>query len=226
MSTTSVTLDLSRTTTTTLTATVNPGTANINKGITWSSNDSSIATVDKNSGLVTGVSIGTTDIIARTDNGKTCTAKVTVIATIKNLEVSPSSKDIDINKETQLTVKTTPGQTTERVVWETSNSGVATVDQTGKVKGISKGTAIIKARNTDGTIFSTATIYVAKTHYGWYVENYTAKTDKDTKWKVFYEDNNNTYIIADKWIDMNGHMPIVKNGGIFRLGRSMARMGK
>ena len=226
MSTTSVTLDLSRTTTTTLTATVNPGTANINKGITWSSNDSSIATVDKNSGLVTGVSIGTADIIARTDNGKTCTAKVTVIATIKNLEVSPSSKDIDINKETQLTVKTTPGQTTERVVWETSNSGVATVDQTGKVKGISKGTAIIKARNTDGTIFSTATIYVAKTHYGWYVENYTAKEDKDTKWKVFYEDNNNTYIIADKWIDMNGHMPIVKNGGFLRFGRSMARMGK
>ena len=209
MNTTSVTLDLSRTTTTTLTATVNPGTANVQRGITWSSSNNKIATV--NNGVVTGVSIGTTDIIARTDNGKTCTTKVTVIATIKNLEVSPSSKDIDINKETQLTVKTTPVQTTEKVVWETSNSGVATVDQTGKVKGISKGTAIIKARNTDGTIFSTATIYVAKTHYGWYVENYTAKKDKYTKWKVFYEDDDNTYIIADKWININGHVPIVKS---------------
>ena len=46
--------------------------------VTWSSSDESIAKVDPNTGEVTGVSKGTTTIIAKDENGKTSTCTVTV----------------------------------------------------------------------------------------------------------------------------------------------------
>ena len=47
--------------------------------LTWSSSDGSIVTVDGN-GIVTAVSVGTADITATAENGKTATCSVTVIA--------------------------------------------------------------------------------------------------------------------------------------------------
>lgn len=47
--------------------------------LTWSSSDESIVTVDDN-GIVTAVSVGTADITATAENGKTATCRVTVIA--------------------------------------------------------------------------------------------------------------------------------------------------
>ncbi len=59
-----------------LNATVNPSKAT-NKTISWSSNNTKVATVDKN-GKVAGKSKGTATITAKTSNGKTDTCKVTV----------------------------------------------------------------------------------------------------------------------------------------------------
>ena len=67
--------------TTQLTATVAPADAT-NKGVTWSSNNTSVATVN-NSGLVTGVATGNATITATTDDGGyTATCAVTVVAPV------------------------------------------------------------------------------------------------------------------------------------------------
>lgn len=46
--------------------------------VTWSSDDNSIASVDKSTGIVTGIKVGTTKILATTANGKTSFCTVTV----------------------------------------------------------------------------------------------------------------------------------------------------
>ena len=72
---TSVTLEEGKTTT--LTATVSPSNAT-NKNVTWSSNNTNVATV--NNGTVTAKKAGTAHITAKSNNGKTATCKVTVKA--------------------------------------------------------------------------------------------------------------------------------------------------
>lgn len=63
-----------------LTATVTPSNAD-NKAVTWSSDKTSIATVDSN-GVVKGVAAGTAVITARTVDGNiVATATITVTAT-------------------------------------------------------------------------------------------------------------------------------------------------
>lgn len=61
----------------TISATVLPDNAN-NTTVTWTSDKTAVATVDN--GIVTGKSVGTAVITAKTSNGKTATANVTVVA--------------------------------------------------------------------------------------------------------------------------------------------------
>ncbi len=67
-----------------LEATISPSNAT-NQDVTWSSSNPEIATVDETTGLVTGVSNGTTTIIATSvDGGKTATTRVEVVETLSN----------------------------------------------------------------------------------------------------------------------------------------------
>lgn len=74
--------------TVTLTATVNPDDA-VNKTVTWSTSDSSVATVST-SGKVTARKVGTATITAKA-GGKTATCVVTVIPTVPTAATQPSA---------------------------------------------------------------------------------------------------------------------------------------
>lgn len=118
--------------------------------LTWSSDDTSIATVDQN-GNVEAVGGGTTKVRAATgDLEAVCIVRVNV-ATIDTPQgtVTITMNHTDVTMRTigeyvQLKVES-PSESvdTSNLVWKSSDETVATVDQTGLVKAIGNGNATI-----------------------------------------------------------------------------------
>ena len=147
----------------TVVAVIKPDNAT-NKELIWTSSDPTIATVDNN-GKVTGVKEGTVIITAKTPDGKvksTCVVNVvndTIPAT--NIIVNPTSTSIKIGSSEQLLVTIEPENTTERdLIFTSSNNGIVTVDDNGKITGVGIGTAIITITTPDGRISTTCTVTV------------------------------------------------------------------
>ncbi len=151
----------------TLTATVAPSNAD-NQNVSWSSSDNSVATVDQ-SGNVSAISAGTAVITVTTeDGGKThsCTVTVTAPAApipVTAIALNKSTATIGIGSSETLTVNYTPADanTGKAVSWSSSNTSIATVDNSGKVTGVAAGTATITATSTtDNTISASCSVTV------------------------------------------------------------------
>ena len=159
ISSTSATLEVSQTKK--LTATVSPSNAT-NKNITWSSSKPTIASVDQN-GTVTALKTGTTTITAKSNNNKTASCTITVIANVipvSNVTVAPPSTSLKVGQTKKLYVTVEPSNATEKnVIWSSSNSSIVTVDQNANITGVSAGTAQITATSVNG-IKSSCTVTV------------------------------------------------------------------
>ncbi|WP_035678396.1 beta strand repeat-containing protein, partial [Flavobacterium limnosediminis] len=114
----------------------------------WFSSDTAVATVD-NTGLVSGLTAGTTTITYTNNNGCLITATVTINA----LPTISGTLTTCIGATTQLTGTGTPATSN---AWATSNASVATVDAAGLVTGVSAGTTTITYVDSNGC--STTTI--------------------------------------------------------------------
>ena len=135
----------------TLTATVSPSNAT-NKTITWSSSNTSVATV--NNGVVTKKAAGTATITAKSNNGKTASCTVGDIP-VSSISLNVSNVTIDVGKTYTLTATILPNNATNKVVtWSSSNTSVATVNSNGVVTGKSEGTATITAKTNNGKVAS------------------------------------------------------------------------
>ena len=165
---TGVTLNKNNTTiytgrTETLTATIQPADAT-NKAVTWTSDNTGVATV--NNGVVTGVSIGSATITAKTaDGGFTATCTVTVeeapIVHPTGVSISKTSINLQIGGSETLTATVTPADANNKnVTWSTSDATVAAVDKNGKVTGIKAGNATITATTEDGGKTATCSVTV------------------------------------------------------------------
>ena len=138
--------------TVTLTATVSPSNAT-DKSVRWSSADAGIAKVSS-SGVVTGVSAGTVAITAKTSNGKSASATVTVMKTSIEptaIKIEPETAMIGVSEKLSLSVTFTPSNATNKTLtWSSSDSKVAAVSSEGVVTGKGVGTATITARTSKG----------------------------------------------------------------------------
>ena len=166
----SVTLDRSSATinkdaTLTLTATVTPEDAR-NKTVTWSSSDTSVATVDEN-GVVTGVGVGTATITVKTVDGeKTATCTVTVIIPVASVTLDQSKATVAMNEKLTLAATVLPDNATNKTVtWSSSNNSVATVDANGVVSPKEEGTVTITARVGDKSATCAVTVVPAQSSY-------------------------------------------------------------
>ena len=137
----------------TLTATVEPSDAT-NKNVTWSTSDASIATVTD--GVVTAVAPGTATITVTTEDGnKAATCAVTVTAAtvpVTGVTLNKTSTSLYVGDTETLTPTITPDNATNKnVTWSSDDTSVATVDASGLVTAVARGTAVITATAADGS---------------------------------------------------------------------------
>ncbi len=146
----------------TLSASVTPADAT-NQTITWSSDASGVASVDS-SGVVTGVSGGTATITATTASGSyTATKSVTVTVPVSGISDISGASSVNIGSTISLSASVTPDNATNQTItWSSDATGVATVNSSGVVSGVSTGTATITATTSDGSYTATKSVTVIR----------------------------------------------------------------
>ena len=121
--------------------------------VTWSSSETSVATVDA-AGLVTGASAGGPVTITATSGGQRGTAQITVLAPVASVEVTPPEATIFVGASEQLTAVTTDAGgsvlTGRAVTWQSSNPSVATVNPNGLVTGVRGGGPVTITATSEG----------------------------------------------------------------------------
>ena len=153
---------------TTLVATVKDANgAVLSRTVTWSSSNTSIATVTP-SGVVHGVGLGTVTITA-TCEGKTGTASVNVVLVpVATVTVSPLSANVIVGGTQTFAAitKDAAGNTLtgRSVTWSSNSTAIATVSATGVVTGVAAGTTTITATSEGKS--GTGTIIVANVPVG------------------------------------------------------------
>jgi len=128
-----------------------PATAS-NTNVTWTSSDDSIASVNKD-GEVTAKQGGLVVIQCQTDDGGyNAICILTVIEEVTELKISPEQYKLGLGKTYQLKAEITNSTASNKdVEWFSSDESVVTVDQNGKIKGVSLGYATITAIALDGS---------------------------------------------------------------------------
>ena len=143
----------------TLTATVKPDDAT-DKAVTWSSSNTSVATVKD--GKVTAVKAGTATITAKAgEKTATCSVKVEKpFVAVTSVTLDKTKLELTEGASYTLTATVKPDDATDKTVtWSSSNTAVATVKD-GKVTAVKAGTATITAKA--GGKSATCTVTVTK----------------------------------------------------------------
>ncbi|GEM_PF-138186 len=147
-----------------MTAKVNPDTATI-QDVIWKSENEKVATVDAH-GLVTGHRRGQADITATAVDGsnRRGTFTVTVRQQAERIELNSYEETIAVgyNKTIRATVLPENANNKE-VVWESSDTTVAKVNNNGYITPVRAGECEITARaKTDAAVFATARIRITQ----------------------------------------------------------------
>ena len=190
----------------TLTATVSPSNAT-NKTLTWSSSNTSVATVSN--GVVKAVGFGTATITAKSNNGKTASCSVTVNPIQPTgIKATPETSTLyGLNGTVKLSANVMPSNATNKAVtWSSRNTSVATVSSDGTVKAVGYGTTVITATTVNG-LTSNCTINVKKEE----VTSLTIAT-KPTKTNYYVGDTLNTAGLTLKAAYNNGTTQTITGG--------------
>ena len=130
----------------------------IDTKLSWTSDDSSIVSVDKD-GLLSANSAGTTTVYASVGE-LSASCDITVVIPLIGITFEDTTLTLKKGESQQLSVLLNPSDATEydTIVWESTDTDVATVDQDGYITAVDAGTASITA--TCGSYVATCTIYV------------------------------------------------------------------
>ncbi len=201
----------------TLTATVAPEDAT-NQAVTWSSYDTSIATVTSD-GKVKGIAPGTNTIPVKTkDGGFTAKCKVTVkepVVAVTGVALNKTVASVAKGKTFTLKAVVAPADATnQNVTWQSYDTSIATVTSEGKVKGIAPGTTTIKVKTKDGgfTAKCKVTVVIPVTGVALDVSKVTLKVGKTKTLKATVTPSNAT-VTKVVWTSSNPAVAKVNSSG-------------
>jgi len=151
----------------TIQPTVTPGTA-ANKTVRFSSSNTTIATVDPTSGLVsglaTGVGVGTATITAISDDGgKIATTLITVTGQrVSGITLSSTAANLRIGNSIYLSARILPNNAANpTVTWSVSQPSPPVISlSNGNIRALKGGTAMVTATTLDGGKSARCTITV------------------------------------------------------------------
>ena len=144
-----------------LVATVKPSGDGVNRNVTWSSSDESVATVDEN-GLVTYIKPGYCTIVCKTEDGAfIATCNFIISIPVETIKLDYKDEIMSIGQTLRITAEVLPITATNRTVsWESSNTNVCIVDSNGLVEAVGTGSATILCKSLDGGVTAMCNIYV------------------------------------------------------------------
>ena len=157
-----------------------------NKQVVWESSDPKIVSVNSITGYITGVKEGSATITVKTlinDISTDCIVNVSG----KNILVSKivlNEKRISlaVGYTHNLTYQITPKNATENdLIFTSSDSSVATVNQSGVIQGLKEGNAIITVSSSNGLAKDTTYVSVYKKGSSTVVDGEPIKTDNYPK---------------------------------------------
>ena len=174
-----------------------------NSGATWASSNTAVATVDPN-GLATGVSAGNTTITATVQTGGgpvTGSASLTVTApTLASILVSPSDPSISTTQTEQFTATGSYSDNSQKALasanWSSSDTTVATIDNSGLATPATTGSTIITA-SSEGVSGNT-TLTVTAAGQSQTANSYVGTQSPGDLWLLTVDDAAKTFTAANQ----------------------------
>lgn len=131
----------------------------VNTTITYESSAPAVVSVD-GSGKLTAVKEGTAKITAKLPNGNSASVDVRVLPMIKTITMADDYVKVKNGSTKALSVTITPATATEKLVWKSSDTSIATVDENGVVTGKKNGTVTITCTSQYGKVSASCTVKV------------------------------------------------------------------
>ena len=117
----------------------------------WRTTDNSVVTVT-NDGLITARAVGTATVLLNIGDNASAQCEVTVVQPVTSVSLNYSSRAMDVLETLQLTASVRPNNAYNKgVTWSSSDTSVASVDDTGLVTAYKKGEATITVTAVDGS---------------------------------------------------------------------------
>ena len=181
-----------------------------NPTITWTSSNTSIATVNS-SGVVTGKALGKATITARTTNGYTDSYEIVVVKPITGLSLNTSSVDMVVGGTRTIVATILPADATDSKTlrWESSDPKVATVDSNGVIKALKPGRTTIRVVTVNGIPKT-----VAVTVYGVLLNKTSATLEVNKTVQLSANVINNNKSKTATWSSSNTNVATVNSSGL------------
>ncbi len=191
--------------------------ADTTEAVKWKSSNPKTARVDEK-GNVSAIAVGTAKITAATESGKKAVCTVTVVKkAVKAVRVKLSRRKISLTSGQIIQLKTavSPGKSTERIKWSSSDKKVVTIDRNGVLTAKKPGKAKITVK-TDSGKKDTCTVTVKQRALSVSLNKTSAsvKVGKTIRLKAVMNPGNSSDQL--KWTSSNKRVATVSRSGVVK----------